>query len=121
MGNAKVHVHYFYKHITVLNYLYIFYVSNSYGDFKPSQILSRIAAVIYIMIGLVMSSLLVGSIVTAITTVNDSAEVKIYGRKVCLHCQSYISWHLIQSLSLVINIVCNKINRLLKKFFFFFR
>ena len=38
---------------------------------------------IYILIGLVMSSLMVGSIVTAITTVNDSAEVKIYGRKVC--------------------------------------
>ncbi|XP_066913417.1 uncharacterized protein [Clytia hemisphaerica] len=56
--------------------------THGYGDFKPTQFISRLAAVFYIFIALVMSSLMVGSIVTSITTIEDASNVKIYGTKI---------------------------------------
>ena len=38
----------------------------------------------FILVGLVISSLTISSIVTAVTTVNDAAKVKIYGSEVIM-------------------------------------
>ncbi|XP_057300471.1 uncharacterized protein LOC130632586 isoform X2 [Hydractinia symbiolongicarpus] len=56
--------------------------THGYGDFVPKRVLSRIFAIIWILVGLVMSSLIVGAIVTSLTTVNDAAKVKIYGTEI---------------------------------------
>ena len=43
---------------------------------------SRLFAVVWALIGLVMTSLVIGAIVTALTTVNGAAQFKIYGSQV---------------------------------------
>ena len=37
---------------------------------------------IWILVGLVMTSLVIGAIVTALTSVNEAATIKIYGTEV---------------------------------------
>ena len=43
---------------------------------------SRCFAVVWALLGLIMTSLVVGAIVTALTTVNGAAQFKIYGSEV---------------------------------------
>ena len=53
-----------------------------YGDFTVTKVKSRLFAVAWCLIGLIMTSLIVGAIVTALTTVNGSSQFKIYGSQV---------------------------------------
>ena len=58
------------------------FIHLSYGDFTVTKVKSRIFAVVWCFIGLIMTSLIVGAIVTALTTVNGSSQFKIYGSQV---------------------------------------
>jgi len=55
-----------------------------YGDFVPRGIPGRLFTVIWILMGLVLSSLVIGAIVTSLTSVNSSTDIKLYGSKVGL-------------------------------------
>ncbi|XP_066928820.1 uncharacterized protein [Clytia hemisphaerica] len=56
--------------------------THGYGDFTVTKFRARLFAVAWALIGLVMTSLLIGAIVTALTTVNGAAQFKIYGSEV---------------------------------------
>jgi len=53
--------------------------THGYGDITPSTIISRIFAVIWIFIGLVISAILVGGITTALTVASVLPEASLYG------------------------------------------
>uniref|UniRef100_A0A7M5X8J7 Uncharacterized protein n=2 Tax=Clytia hemisphaerica TaxID=252671 RepID=A0A7M5X8J7_9CNID len=56
--------------------------THGYGDFTVTKFYSRCFAVVWALVGLVMTSLIIGAIVTALTTVNGAAQFKIYGSEV---------------------------------------
>ncbi|XP_066923996.1 uncharacterized protein [Clytia hemisphaerica] len=56
--------------------------THGYGDFKPVHFHSRLVAVLYIVVAMVMNSLLVGAIVANLTATEEKAtNIKIYGTK----------------------------------------
>ncbi|XP_066925678.1 uncharacterized protein [Clytia hemisphaerica] len=56
--------------------------THGYGDFAPTKVGARIFAMIWALVGLVMTGIVIGAIVTALTTVNGAAQFKIYGSQV---------------------------------------
>ena len=57
--------------------------SSRYGDRSPRSFLARIFSVVWILAGLVLTSILMGSITNALTTVTFSVRsIKLYGMKV---------------------------------------
>lgn len=55
---------------------------HSYGDRVPKSIPSRIFSIISILTGLVVTSILIGTIATSLTTVTLDKDVALYGTKV---------------------------------------
>ena len=55
----------------------------SYGDIAPKSFSGRVVAVVWIIIGLVLSSIFVSTLTTAIIVASVNEDVKLYGTKVC--------------------------------------
>ena len=53
-----------------------------YGDISPSTVISRLFAVVWILVGLVSSAILIGGITTALTTASVLNDAKLYGTQV---------------------------------------
>ena len=54
-----------------------------YGDRSPQSIQARLFAVLWILTGLILTSILMGGITNALTTVTfASTSIKLYGTKV---------------------------------------
>jgi len=56
--------------------------THGFGDFTVTRFYSRCFAVVWSLFGVVMTSLVIGALVTALTTVNGAAEFKVYGSEV---------------------------------------
>ena len=69
--------------IILINLAIVFFLY-SFGDFIPRRISSRILAMAWSLVGIIMNSLIVGSLVTTLMTLNIQKEVKLYGTKVCM-------------------------------------
>uniref|UniRef100_A0A7M5UJ08 Fibronectin type-III domain-containing protein n=1 Tax=Clytia hemisphaerica TaxID=252671 RepID=A0A7M5UJ08_9CNID len=58
--------------------------SQGFGDFIPRRIQSRVLAMVWSLIGIIMNSLIVGSLVTTLMSLNIQKDVKLYGTKVAV-------------------------------------
>eukprot|EP00111_Clytia_hemisphaerica_P023085 TCONS_00067910-protein len=58
--------------------------SQGFGDFIPRRIQSRVLAMVWSLIGIIMNSLIVGSLVTTLMSLNIQNDVKLYGTKVAV-------------------------------------
>ena len=57
----------------------------SYGDRSPRGFLARIFAIIWVLVGLVITSIFTGVVTTSLTAITLSTDVKLYGTKVSLN------------------------------------
>ncbi|XP_065060766.1 uncharacterized protein LOC135688018 [Rhopilema esculentum] len=60
---------------------YVTIFTHGYGDITPNTIVSRLFAVIWILIGLVSAAILIGGLTTALTTASVLPDVTLYGTK----------------------------------------
>ena len=60
----------------------IFSLPCSYGDRTPMSQLGRIFAVGWVLVGLVIISVMMGALTTALTTITSVSDTTIYGSKV---------------------------------------
>lgn len=56
--------------------------SFSYGDRSPRGFLARIFAIVWVLVGLVITSIFTGVVTTSLTAITLSTDVKLYGAKV---------------------------------------
>ncbi|XP_065061366.1 uncharacterized protein LOC135688444 isoform X2 [Rhopilema esculentum] len=63
---------------------YVTMFTHGYGDIVPSSIVSRIFAVLWILVGLVTSAILIGGISTALTTSSTLPGVKLYNTELAV-------------------------------------
>ena len=69
----------FLKLIVLIILCYLFF---SYGDRSPRGFVARIFAIIWVLIGLVITSIFTGVVTTSLTAITLSTDVKLYGTKV---------------------------------------
>ncbi|XP_065060769.1 uncharacterized protein LOC135688019 isoform X3 [Rhopilema esculentum] len=63
---------------------YVTMFTHGYGDIVPSSIVSRIFAVLWILVGLVTSAILIGGISTALTASSTLPGVKLYNTELAV-------------------------------------
>ena len=56
--------------------------SSSYGDRSPRGFVARIFAIVWVLVGLVITSIFTGVVTTSLTAITLSTDVKLYGTKV---------------------------------------
>ena len=63
----------------------------SYGDIAPVSIPGRSFAIIWILVGLVITAILTGAITTSLTSSVMASSAKIYGTSVSVHPLNFVS------------------------------